>query len=97
MRLSRIFLIWLGISSVEYALWQAPVWDGLPTHFSWVAKFLYGFQVPGMLVHGPHGGFGDWRDPAIVVPVTAYFYTLCTWLLVLALRQYAVGRLRRHG
>jgi len=76
--LRRVVLPWFLVTVLAYALWQGPNWDQASQELQTLGFFLYWYQLPGLIIHGPHGGFGDWRDPAIIVPITTLFYSGCT-------------------
>ena len=86
--LLRIWVGWFVVTAAAYALWQVPNWDGAPSWTLALGTALYWFQLPGMSLHGPHGGYGDWRDPAVIIPTTAIVYAIittaiyCGWHLV---------------
>jgi hypothetical protein len=84
----RVAAMWFAFSSLTYAIWQIPNWDGPVRPFVWIGMSMYWIQLPGILVHGPHGGYGDWRDPAIVIPVTSLFYAT----IHLAISVFRVAR-----
>jgi hypothetical protein len=74
-RLRSIVLVWLMISALSYLVWQGPLaserfWSN---HMTFI-EVIYYFNLPGLMVHGPHGGYGDWRDPGIIIPSTGLFY-----------------------
>jgi hypothetical protein len=83
----RVVLAWLVITAVDYALWQGPDWDHAPRVLQALVIVLYYYQFPGILIHGPHGGYGDWRDPAIVIATTTLFYVGCTFVLIAVWRS----------
>jgi len=76
--LLRIWVGWFIATAAAYALWQLPDWDLTSSWTLPLGTALYWFQLPGMIVHGPHGGYGDWRDPAVVIPSTAIAYAVLT-------------------
>ena len=50
-----------------------------------VAYGFYTLLWPGIQIHGPHGGYGDWRDPVIVIVAS----TLCwSGLVVVAITVF---------
>ena len=40
-----------------------------------LGEALYFILLPRILLHGPHGGLGDWRDPVLTVAAAGLIYS----------------------
>ena len=68
----RVAIGCLSLSAMLYAALLVLPWDKVRSQATLIVVLpLYYLQFPGIVVHGPHGGYGDWRDAAIVIPVNA--------------------------